>query len=99
KLLFYEDASKFSDLQNDIQISIVQCDILLKQTPILIKNLIHLIDEPYDYDSKLLRNNYEIFEDDCSHYIETVKIIRLLAFSMLKTILEEEKPEYFWKFN
>lgn len=99
KLLLYGNASDFRDLQNDIQIAIVQCEILLKQTPVFTKRLTHLIDEPCKYNSHILRNNYELFEDDCSQYIETVKIIRLLAFSMLKSILEEEKPKYFWKFN
>lgn len=99
KLLLYGSASEFRDLQNDIKISIVQCEILLKQTPVFTKRLTHLMNEPYKYDLNVLRNNYELFEDDCSQYIETVKIIRLLAFSMLKNILEEEKPQYFWKFN
>lgn len=99
KLLLFEGANEFRDLQNDIQISIVQCEILLKQTPVFTKQLTHLIDESHKYDAHILRNNYELFEDDCTQYIETVKIIRLLAFSMLKNILEEEKSQYFWKFN
>ncbi|MFI0431078.1 hypothetical protein [Mariniflexile sp. HMF6888] len=99
KLLLYEGTNEFRDLQNDIQISIIQCEILLKQTPVFTKHLTHLIDEPHKYDTHILRNNYELFEDDCTQYIETVKIIRLLAFSMLKNILEEEKSQYFWKFN
>jgi hypothetical protein len=99
KLLLYEDANKFRDLQNDIQVFIIRCEILLKQIPIFTKHLTHLIDEPNTYDSRILRTNYELFEDDCSQYTETVKVIRLLAFSMLKNILEEEKSHYFWKFN
>lgn len=99
KLLLYEGANEFRDLQNDIQIAIVQCEILLKQTPVFTKHLTHQIDKPHKYDTHILRNNYELFEDDYSQYIETVKIIRLLAFSMLKSILEEEKSQYFWKFN
>lgn len=99
KLLFYEGTSEFRDLQNDIQISIMQSEIFLTQTPVFINHLTNLIDHPCTYDSHIVRKNYELFEDDCSQYIETVKIIRLLAFTMLQNILEEEKPQYFWKFN
>jgi hypothetical protein len=99
KLLVYENSGKFQDLQNDLKTSLVQCDILLKRILLFITHFNTLISEPYAYDSKVLRGEFELFDDDYSDCIETVKIIRLLAFTMLKNILEEEKPHYLWKFN
>lgn len=99
KLLLYENSSKFQDLQNDIKISMVQCDILLNRIPFFITHFNTLITEPFTNDSKVLKSEFELFDDDFSEFIETIKIIRLLAFTMLKNILEEEKSQYIWKFN
>jgi hypothetical protein len=99
KLLIYENTNEFKDLQNDIRVSVIQCEILLKRIPVFERHFRDLINESHTFDSDVLRSEFELFEDDYSHHLDTVKIIRLLTFRLLKSILEEEKPEYFYLFN
>lgn len=99
KLLFFEPTAEYKDLENDIKISVVQCAILSKRIPIFLKHFRDRILKSDCYDSPNLRTEFELFEDDCSHQMETVKIIRFMTFKMLKNGLENEKTKPFWKFN
>ena len=98
-LLIYEDPIELRELKRDIEIYIVQCSILLKRVPSIINQLTFATKEPDVYNSTNFRKELELFEDDYSMYIESVKVLRLIVLLKLKNISQKVKPEYYWKMN
>lgn len=99
KLLIYEDPNELRELQKDIGIYKVQCSILLKRIPFIMNRLTFLSKEADSYTSSSFRNELELFEDDYSEFIETVKVLRLISLFMLKNLSQKKKAKYFWKLN
>jgi hypothetical protein len=99
KLLLSEDLNELRELQKDIKLSIIQCEILLKRIPIHLSHLTSLVKDNDIYDSYVFRSEHEKFEDDISECIDSLRVIRIMTFSMIKDVLEEEKPKFIYKYN
>ena len=61
--------------------------------------IIEIIEESYYEKNSVLRGQQEFFEDEISHYAESLKIIRYTIYGKIKAIIEEQKPKLIWKFN
>lgn len=99
KLLIYQDPIELHEIKNDFEIYLVQCLNLFKSASALINKLTLLIEDPCIYSAPNTRKELELFEEDYSEHIETIKAFRLIILLMLKNLSQKTSANYYWKMN
>lgn len=99
KLLIYENVEEINELRLDSKKLKKRGVEMLKHLQYHLSWIKEIIEESYYEKNSVLRGQQEFFEDEISHYAESLKIIRYTIYGKIKVIIEEQKPKLIWKFN
>ncbi|WP_323789553.1 hypothetical protein [Psychroserpens sp.] len=99
KLLLQENLDELRELQIDLHQSKNQSLKLLEDIQMHLNYIAEMLIEPYKLDRSTFRVEHELLEDDVSEFTVNHKIIQFTVFKMTKDVLENEKPNFIWKYN
>ena len=86
-------------MQNEINTSKKECKNILEEINIYSFLILDFISHPNDYATPAFREGYEQFEGEVLTFINAISETRRVVSTMIKEVLEDEKPKYIWKYN
>ncbi|MEP5255452.1 MAG: hypothetical protein ABJQ39_10375 [Winogradskyella arenosi] len=99
KLLLQENLDDLIMLQRDLATAHVQAKRLLERTQIHMTHIIDLLDSSLALDAEAFRTQHAVLEDHTSDFVDVVKQLRFSVFKLTKSVLDQDKPKYLWKYN
>jgi hypothetical protein len=99
KLLVQENLDELRELQIDLYKAKTQSEKLLERINKHLDHIGELLSKSLKIDDLVFRFEHERLEDDISQFIANQKVTKFTVLKMTKDVLENEKPNFIWKYN
>ncbi|WP_142785907.1 hypothetical protein [Changchengzhania lutea] len=99
KLLLCENLDELRELQRDTFDLRNQCEYIQRCIKTNLESIVDIINNTYIYNTEEFRIENEQLEDDILEFINNEREMKRVIYSMIKDILENEKPKQVWMFN
>ena len=99
KLLVQENLDELRELQIDLYKAKTQSEKLLERINKHLNHIGELLSKSSKIDDLVFRFEHERLEDDISQFMANQKVTKFTVLKMTKDVLENEKPNFIWKYN